>query len=201
MKTTISTILVRNAVEYVERARTAQADGRLDEEVRFSIGAQLMIALAVEGIGNEIGEIALDRWTWERLERSDTPLKWQMISEIIGKNSFKPDAEPLQTIERLYKIRNRLAHPKVLDFGEETIIRAKNGDIRRNVQLDDAVGDGDFVMLGVGKLLDSGFNARSSFELVQKAIAATKTISRELKILGLEWVDDMEKDLNEGGQR
>jgi len=63
MKTTIAGILLRNAVEYVQRTRTAHARSRPNEEIRFSISAQLMIALAIEGIGNEIGEVAFDKWT------------------------------------------------------------------------------------------------------------------------------------------
>lgn len=94
------------------------------------------------------------------MEKSDTPLKWRVISAIIGKNSLDPAAEPLQTVQRLSAIRNRLAHPKILELGAEIIVRSKDGAIRRNVQPDDKVEDGDLIMLGVGKLLNEhGFSA------------------------------------------
>jgi hypothetical protein len=57
-----------------------------------------------------------------------------------------------------------------------------------------------FLMLGVGKLLNEhGFSAESSHELVRKAIGAIKSVRKELNVSGLEWLDDMEKDLSSSG--
>src|SRR5436309_1913310 len=117
MKTSIAGILVANAIDYVEKARTAQDAHLVPEEVHSAIGAHLMIAIAIEGIGNEIGEIAFESWQWKRLERSDTPLKWYFISGVGKRTPFDPSQEPLQTVRHLASIRNRLAHPKIEDLG------------------------------------------------------------------------------------
>jgi hypothetical protein len=122
MKIAILSMLIRNAIEYVREAQVAHDNGRLDEEVRCSIGAQLMLALAVEGIGNEIAERMLDSWSWKRLEKSDTPFKWRFLSGFQGRKAFDPETEPLQTVQRLLSIRNRIAHPKIEDLGEEICV-------------------------------------------------------------------------------
>ena len=156
--------------------------------------------LAIEGIGNEVGEVSLDSWTWRRLERSDTPFKWAILSGLHGRKPFEPGAEPLQTIQRLQSVRNRLVHPKILDFCTELIVRSKDGKVRRRVQLDSKVEDGDLVMIGVGKLIDDGFNAKSTHELTEKALKAIKDLRAHLDITGLKWVDDLGKELDAIGE-
>lgn len=193
MKTTIAGFLVRNAIEYVERAQAAHSDSHPDQEARFSIGAHLMIALAIEGIGNEVAEVAFDTWSWSRIEKCDTPLKWYLLSGFGGRKTFNPGKEPLQTVQRLTFIRNRLAHPKIEDLGSEIIIRSKDGEIRRNVGLDENIKAGDFVILGFGKLIDE-FNVRSAIDATKKGIEAIKTLRQHLAISGLDWINDMEKD-------
>lgn len=196
MKTTISFLLLHNAIEYVQHAQSARNDGRLDEEVRFSIGAQLMAALTIEGIGNEVGEAVFDKWTWRRLEKVEIPLKWHFISGSKGGAPFKPSSEPLQTIQRLSSIRNRIAHPKLQELGTEFIVRSKDGVIKRKVSPDSKVEAGDFLMCGFGKLFDDGFNAPSSRELTGKAISAIKMLQNHLPITGLEWIEDINVDFS-----
>jgi len=197
MKTTIASILVRNAIEYFQQAQLAKTEMRPDDEMRFSISAHLMIALTIEGIGNEVGEVVFEAWVWNRLEKYDTPLKWHFISSFGGRKPFDPGAEPLQTVQRLTFIRNRLAHPKIENFGDEIIVRSENGNIHRNVGLDHLVKAGDFVMVGIGKLLDE-FNAKTSLEAIKKALAAIKMLRDHLTLSGLDWIEGMEKDLPTG---
>ena len=195
MKNVLSSSLLGIAIDFVHRARAANAEGRLDQEVEFSIGAQLMIALAIEGVGNGIGEVWFDSWTWDRLEKSDTPLKWRLLSGIESREPFDPGSEPLQTVQRLSTIRNRIAHPKLEDLGTELIIRSEDGEIHRNVDPHSPVIGGDTIILGVGKLLDEGFNAKSSHELTRKAIEAIQAIRQHLAISGFDWIDHYEKKL------
>jgi len=94
MKTTIASVLINNAIEFVKNAHHFNIDNQPDDEVRNSIGAHLMIALAIEGIGNEVEEIVFDSWQWLRIEKMDTPLKWYLISGLYGKKAFEPNKEP-----------------------------------------------------------------------------------------------------------
>jgi hypothetical protein len=197
MKTTISSILLLNALDYVKKAQAAHDDGRTDKEVRASISAQLMAAIAIEGIGNEIGEIAFDVWTWERLEKVETPLKWASISGVGGRDRFDPGAEPLQTVQNLKRIRNRLVHPKIQDLGAEIVVRAEDGTVTRHVPPEAKVKSGDLIMLGFGWLIDAGFDAKSSRELTKRTIAAIKTMRDHMNISGLDWIDEMETNMRD----
>jgi hypothetical protein len=194
VKTSIAGILVRNAIEYVQRARLAHDERRPDEEVRLCIGANLMIALAIEGIGNEVGEAAFDTWQWRRLEKSDTPLKWYLLSGVGGRRAFEPNKEPLQTVQRLASIRNRIAHPKTEDLGDEMILRTKHGELRRRVSPDHVVEDGDWILLGLGKLIDE-FSCKTTPEAVRTGIRAIRMLRQHLNVSGLDWVDEMEAKL------
>lgn len=195
MKTTISSVLINNAIEFVKDARISHNSNQPDDELRKSIGAHLMIALAIEGIGNEVGEIVFDNWEWSRIEKTDTPLKWYLISGTFGKKSFEPSKEPLQTIQRLHSIRNRIAHPKIIDLGNEIIIRTRNGKLLRNVKPEYVLKDGDHIWAGVGKLLDE-FNYETSINIVKKSLIAIKKLRGHLSITGLEWIDHFEKNIN-----
>jgi hypothetical protein len=194
MKSTIVSILIQNSIEYLNNAYKANNDKKPELEVRSSIGAQLMIALAIEGIVNEIGEVALDNWQWTRIEKTDTPLKWYIISGLFGNKSFQPDKEPLQTIQKLHSIRNHIAHPKIIELGNEIIIRSKDEKLIRNIKSDYVLKDGDHILFGIGKLLDE-FNFKLSYTLVKNAISAIKKLRSNLSVDGLEWVDEIEKEL------
>lgn len=195
MKTTIASVLISNAIEFIKSAQNSNNNNQPDDELRNSIGAHLMIALAIEGIGNEVGEIVFNSWQWLRIEKTDTPLKWYLISGLFGKKAFEPNKEPLQTIQHLHSIRNRIAHPKIIELGSEIIIRTKNGTLLRNVKPDYILKEGDHIWAGVGKLLDE-FNFKTSYEIVKKSILAIKKLRNHLSISGLEWVDDFEKIIN-----
>ena len=57
MKTTISGVLVGNAIDYVSQAREAAQLNHPDKEISLCISAHVMIAIALEGIANEIGDV------------------------------------------------------------------------------------------------------------------------------------------------
>lgn len=195
MKTTIVSVLISNAIEYVRKAKSAKKKSRPDEEVRNSIGAHLMIALAIEGIANEVGEAAFDKWHWSRIEKCDTPLKWYILFGFFGNKLLKQSEEPLQIIQKVTTIRNKIAHPKVIDLGDEIIIRSKKGKLNRNVPPDYILKNGDTIWSGLGKLVDE-FNYKNTFEIVQKSFYAIKELRKQLSIEGLEWIDAMETKLD-----
>lgn len=194
MKTTIASVLIRNAIDYAQRAEAAHSATDPQQEVCCSIGAHLMLALAIEGIGNEVGQAGLTSSLWNRVERADTVVKWYLISGIDGRKPFEFSKEPLQTVQHLMSIRNRIAHPKVEDLGDEVIIRSQNGVIIRNVPEDYVLQDGDTILLGLGKLVDE-FNWTKSIEAARRCIQAVIKLRAHLTISGLEWIDDFDKDV------
>jgi hypothetical protein len=196
MKATITGWLILNAIDYVRRANDANTQNLPDDEVRFSIGAHLMIALAIEGISNEVGEALFDAWTWERLEKNETVLKWRLLSGLGGRKAFDPGKEPLQSVRHLATVRNEIAHPKVRDGGDEIIVRSKTGDVRRNVPDDEKLNDGDTVYFALGKLLDK-YNSKAAAEGTRRGIAAIKKLRDHLEMSGLDWIERTERDFEE----
>ncbi|MFN0158272.1 MAG: hypothetical protein ACKVRP_09410 [Bacteroidota bacterium] len=194
MKTTIASVLVRNAIEHVSRSFAASTQTDIQEEVCNSIGAHLNIALAIEGIGNEIGDACIGASLWNRIEKSDTLVKWYLLSTVEGRRPFAIGEEPLQTIHHLLTVRNRIAHPKVEDFGDEVIIQTQNGTILRSPPSDYVLQEGDKIHVGFGKLSDE-FNLKTSIAAVGKGIAAIMKLRNHLSISGLGWIDQMDKKL------
>ncbi len=74
-----------------------------------------------------MGEKLMDSWTWNQLEKGSTPLKWRLLSGL--KKGFKPSEEPMQTINKIQRIRNKIAHPKLEDQGKEIITVSESGPI------------------------------------------------------------------------
>jgi hypothetical protein len=154
MKTTIASLLVRNATEYVKEAEIAHLDSDLQHEASASVGAHLMLALALEAIGNKVGYVAFGgkKGLWDRLEKVDTVTKWYILSTVGRRKAFDSGGEPLQPVEYMMKIRNNIAHPKVIEMGDEIIIRSMGGEVHRHVQRDRLLEDGDTILVGLGKL-------------------------------------------------
>jgi hypothetical protein len=195
MKTSIANLLMHNAVDHVKRSLAAEKKRQKYEEICHSIAAHLMAALVLEGIGNEVSEVAFSTWAWKRIEKMDTALKWYILSGLHGSKQFDPSKEPLRTVQHLQKIRNRIAHPKIMDRGKEIIIISKDGKLHRNVSMDKKLKDGDAVLLGYGKLLNE-FNANSAKQVVEKTIEALKCLREHLRISGLEWIENFEKKVS-----
>src|SRR5262249_48523474 len=133
MEGSMARVLIMHSIDALTRARASKRENYPDQEMRHAVAAYLMIALTIEGIGNEIGEAIFGTWEWDRIEKVDTPLKWYLISSAQARTPFDPGGEPLQTVQLLASIRNRIAHPKTIDMGDEIIVRSADGSLRRNV--------------------------------------------------------------------
>src|SRR3974390_3296326 len=101
MKMTISQVLVRHAVDYLRTARERHKEGYLDEVVVACIGAQLTMAIALEGVANEIADAIFAGWVVERFEQIPPQLKWYILSGWDGRTAFDQSGEPLQTVGKL----------------------------------------------------------------------------------------------------
>ncbi|MDP2159470.1 MAG: hypothetical protein Q8K02_03240 [Flavobacterium sp.] len=194
MKTTIASILMRNAIDYVKRSKTANFETDLQQEVGCSIGAHLMLALTIEAIGNEIGQTNVT--DWDKFEKTDTVAKWHQISGLGGHLPFELGKEPLQTVKRLMSIRNLIAHPKVEDLGDGVIIRSSGGDIKRKVSKNHILQGGDKILLGFEKLIDR-YDSSKSIEIAKKSIQAIKKLRAHLAITGFKWLEGFEKELGD----
>lgn len=197
MKGTITWALVRNAIESAKRAGAARAKSNVDEEVECCVAVQVMMGMALEGITNEVGHALCSRWLWDRIEkRADVAFKWWFLSGFGKGKQFDPGEKPLQTIEQFRRLRNRIAHPKVEDLGDEIIIRTAQGNLKRYVGLDEPLHDGDQVHVGLGKLLNE-FNACDTVEKLAQAMEAVEALRDHLQVKGLEWLSRCMKDLQD----
>lgn len=188
MKTTIARMLLITANETIEKAKQAAASNNIENEIRHSIVAQLLLAVSLEGITNDVGASVFDSWTWEKFERMDMLIKWKCISSVKNKKAFCHTREPMQTVQQLTKIRNRIAHPKVIDFGNEIIFAASSGKVYRNVSLDDQIEESGTIYLSMGKLKDEhNFNFQYTDALAKKTRNAVKQLCDHLGVEGLEW--------------
>ena len=191
-KYSISLFLMEQAKQCLDLAIIARKESNIDEEVRLGINLHLLLGVTLEGVINEIGEQLLDKWTWTELEKASTPLKWRIISGM--KKVFEPSKEPLQTIIKLQKIRNKIAHPKPENMDGKVIMKSNDGKIKRNVKGEDKLPeDGCTFFLGIGKLLDE-FNVNKSLSHYIKALKAIIEIKELFKIeYRLDWSDSMYK--------
>ncbi|MGI5211611.1 hypothetical protein [Plantactinospora sp. CA-290183] len=187
MKQTISGILVGNATDCLRRARAAADTNFPNQEISECIGAQLMIAMTLEGTANEIGDIAFGRAFLGHFERASVVLKWHLLSSLDGRQPFDLSKEPPQTVQLLMQVRNQLAHPKVENFGDEIMLRTRTGDLLRNVSLDHKVQDGDHIIYGAGELLRK-FNYLDTKARVVRSLEAVDALCVHLSLKGLQWV-------------
>lgn len=189
MKSTIASVLIRNAVDSTKSSEIAHHASNVQGEVSTSLSAHLMLALALEGIANEVGDVAFQSALWDKIEKADTVAKWYFLSTLDQRKPFQSGEEPITTIQKLVSIRNRIAHPKVIDFGDDLIIQNKDGKIIRNPSNEYVLQEGDSIIAGLGKLLDV-FNWETAFQMTQSSIKAINILRSHLSIEGLEWVDD-----------
>lgn len=117
LKQTISRVLPKHALDFLGRAEEAKNEKRPVDEISACMGAHLMIAITVEGIANELGAIVFGGALLDHFDRVDTAMKWYLLSELSGRVAFDFGQEPLQTIQMVVSTRNRIAHPKVENFG------------------------------------------------------------------------------------
>jgi hypothetical protein len=141
MRYTIAGALMRDAIECLKQAQLAHSENCLEDETRFSIGAQSMLALAIESVSSEVGEMIFEPWAWQRLDKYDTPLKWYFISQFDGRKPFDPSTEPLQTVQRLTAIRERIALPRLEDFCDEIMSSSKGLSFNNSINFSDHIID------------------------------------------------------------
>jgi len=188
MKASITNLLFLNALELASHAEKARASGMVQTEIRSSIGTHLMAALALEGAVNEVAETVLGPWVWDRLEKVDTPLKWWIVLGLFSKESLDPGREPIQTIHQLHKLRNRIAHPKLLEQGSDIILRHSDGRIERDVPAEKVLQGGETLYMGYGELLDE-LNAESARRAIDRTKAALCYLNDRAKYPGLDWLN------------
>ena len=182
------------ANESLDSAIIARNKLDIAREVQLSINIHLLLGITLEGIINEIGERVLDSWTWNELEKVTTPFKWKIVSGL--KKGFDPSAEPLQTIIKIQKIRNKIAHPKLESQGSEIIAVSDNGEIKILINSEDKLPEGNLSLyLGYIKLIPE-YNARISLIHMVKVLEAIN----KMKILHnfekyFEWSDDFLNDM------
>jgi hypothetical protein len=171
-KATITGLLMQQAYESLILAIEAKKKNKVSREVQLSINISLLLGIAVEGVANELSEIVLDTWTYQQLEKATTPLKWRIISSL-KVNAFTPNKEPLQTIIKLKRIRDEIAHPKTIKQEHDIIITSKE-TLKSNPTDDYILPTGDFeVYIGFASLYKK-YNAIDSFNTMKKVIAAVK---------------------------
>ena len=122
----------------------------------------------------------------DHFDRIDTVMKWYTLSGVEGRTPFKFGQEPLQTIRTLVTTRNRIAHPKVENFGNEIMVRKPSGELMRNVPLDHMVEGGDEIIDGVGEHLKT-FNYDETRRRIKKGVVAIDMLRRHLAIAHLNW--------------
>jgi hypothetical protein len=75
-----------------------------------------------------------------------------------------------------------------MDLGEEIIVRRKDGRVHRNVALNDLLEDGDYVLVGYGKLLDQ-FNAETARVTITRVLSALQLLKKRSNYHGFEWLE------------
>jgi hypothetical protein len=186
-KAYITKLFFDNAVQFVRLAQDAHNDGRVEDEVRCSMGAHSMCAVALESIINEVAETVLAS-AWKQAEMSNTIFKWIVVSKFLNGEPFAAGAEPLQTVSELQGERNKLVHPKAFDLGTENIVRNKDGRVRREVPEEYRLMDGDPVYVGFGVLL-AKYNHSSACRAAIRTYSAFKELKKRSPTEALKWVE------------
>lgn len=191
-KASLTHLLVQVAVSHLQQAREARASSRIEDEVAASIGAHLVLGVAVEGVGNEIGEDRFDKAFLSEYERANATMKWYLLSTLDQRKPFDFSREPLQTVKQLSSVRNAIAHPKVKSV-ELDLILVRSGSIIRDIEPDAPVGPGDSLVVGYGKLYDE-YNYRTAATRLKAFLSAVEVLLRHLETTDqLRWVAYMKK--------
>ncbi|MEZ6130056.1 MAG: hypothetical protein R3C59_15335 [Planctomycetaceae bacterium] len=188
---TISAILLKSALQFTTDATVAEGEAKPDKEMQSSLLAHLTMAIALEGLANDLSHAFFDKETYRDIERKcDTVLKWRLLTSQDGHSPLDKGKPHLQVVAELQSIRNNdLVHPKPFDMGNEIIIRSTNGNIQRNAPLDQKLSDGDEIHVSLGKLLDK-FNAKITRRRLVALFDASIYLRDHLSADGLDWLND-----------
>uniref|UniRef100_UPI00321683E9 hypothetical protein n=1 Tax=uncultured Draconibacterium sp. TaxID=1573823 RepID=UPI00321683E9 len=193
-KSTISYFLICQAKNCLDIAIQSKEKKDIESEVQNCINISLLLAIILEGVINDIAEVNLDSWTWKELEKASMPLKWRIISGL--KIAFDPSQEPLQTINKLYKIRNKIVHPKLEDIEDDVLAISEAGEIKQLIKDSDVLPEGDLkIYIGFGDRIKN-FNVDNSlkdFKMVLKAITEIKNIFQVKE--SLDWAETIYSEI------
>jgi len=195
MEGSLTLLLINQALDSLRNSEEAKQSNRLDKEVQESVNNSLLLGLILEGLINEIGYKTLDSWTWKKLERSSTPLKWRIISGL--KKGFEPGQETLQTITKIKKLRDEIAHPKKIDLGNDVYLISDKGKIKINPPDDYVLPTENFnIYFGFGTLYEK-FNFENSLKNTEKVFDTITEIVElfEMKV-DYGWVYEIKKEIN-----
>lgn len=194
MKGSLTLLLANQALKSLKNAKIELQNKRLDKEVQESISNSLFLGLILEGLINDIGCENVDSWTWNELEKSSTPLKWRIISGL--KKGFEPGKEPLQTVVKIKKLRDEIAHPKNLDLGKDIYLFSENGEVKINPKNDYILPKENInIYIGFGKLYEK-YNYANSLENTKKAFDAILQIVELFELKAeFAWVAEMKNEI------
>lgn len=87
--------------------------GARSKRIEFARTSILFAALAAEAYINKFLDVHFGGRDLEALDRLPTPDKYVIASQLVtGVRTFDHGTQPLQTIDRLFRLRSRLVHPK-----------------------------------------------------------------------------------------
>lgn len=192
-KASIASFLIFQAKTCLDNALSAREKFDIDQELKYSITAHLLLGIALEGVINDIGESHFDSWTWKKLEKSSTPLKWKLVTN--EKARFEPSKEPLQTIDKLYRLRNTIAHPKSNETDKSIIIISDCGNVVINPKDDDLLPEGDLTFYQGYKNLIEEFNGYKTLGRFKKAMQAILEVGSLFPGNLAQWPGDVLREL------
>jgi hypothetical protein len=160
------------------------------DEIRLSMMAQLAAAMTLEGVANEVGQERMPGGEWAHIDKASVVGKWLILSRLYAKEAFEPGKEPLQTVTKLYGVRNRLAHAKPIEQGTEITVVQKDGTTHYGASLDIPAAEVDAVFVGIGPALKlcSGSIAKGC---VRKTCAAVRTLKTQTGFPGFAWLESV----------
>jgi hypothetical protein len=105
---------------------------------------------------------------------------------------FEQGAEPLQVVTQLITARNKIAHPKVHDHGDEHILQDMAGDIQRNVPGSQLLKPGDrYLTATIGFMEKHEYNFAATLSLLRRTIAAVILLRDHVEIKDFAWADHL----------
>jgi hypothetical protein len=187
-KASITFFLIQQAEDCLVQASNIGKKRRVKHEVQLSINIDLLLGISLEGIINEIGEHLIDSWTWKKLEMVQTTLKWRIISGF--DKGFSPSGQTMDTISKLQKTRNDIAHPKSKKVDTDIIIESEDGRIMYDPKKDSPLPPKEVrVYIGYQKLLEQ-YNFDNSKKNMILTLNAIKLIKEHLDLSEYSWIED-----------
>jgi hypothetical protein len=193
MKGSLTGLIASQAYSHVREAKAARDEKAIDREVSNCVMAQLLLALTVEGVANEVAEVLFPKWPKDRVQSADAAFKWWFLSAHNNRIPFDQSAEPLQTVVELLRLRNHIAHPKVHDFGDELIVQDSQGNLQRNVPGTQLLKPGDKLASPTVQLMeDHKYNYEKTYELLTRTISAVIKFRDHVGVTILKWAPQLE---------